>query len=125
MPQERVTMRKIEILRLALSCSQSRQTIAISCGVGKTTVTDTLSRAYTANLSWPLPFSLDDEGLEALLYAPITAEIIQLSDRYNGFEDPGRSLPKEITEITGITDDMVHGLLNPSQTVQHPLLLPL
>jgi len=69
MPQERVTMRKIrEILRLAWSCNQSRQAIAVSCGVGKTTVTDTLSRALAANLAWPLPFSLDDEGLEALLY---------------------------------------------------------
>ena len=69
MPQERVTMRKIrEILRLAWPCNQSRQAIAASCGVGKTTVSDTLSRAHAANLSWPLPLSLDDEGLEALLY---------------------------------------------------------
>lgn len=69
MPQERVAMRIArEILRLAWSCSQSGQAIAISCGVGKTTVSDTLSRAHAANLSWPLPFSLDDEGLEALLY---------------------------------------------------------
>ena len=53
MPQERVTMRKIrEILRLAWSCNQSRQTIAASCGVGKTTVTDTLSRARATNLPW-------------------------------------------------------------------------
>jgi len=62
-------MRKIrDILRLAWSCNQSRQSIAVSCGVGKTTVTDTLSRAHAANLSWPLPLSLDDDGLEALLY---------------------------------------------------------
>lgn len=69
MPQERVTMRKIrDILRLAWSCNQSRQTIATSCGIGKTTVTDTLYRASAAKLSWPLPFELDDEGLETLLY---------------------------------------------------------
>jgi transposase len=66
-------MRKIrEILRLAWSCNQSRQAIATSCGVGKTTVTDTLSRAHAANLSWPLPLSMDDEGLEALLYPAIS-----------------------------------------------------
>jgi transposase len=69
MPQARVTMRKIrDILRLAWSCNQSRQAIAISCGIGKTTVTDTLHRASAAKLSWPLPFALDDEGLETLLY---------------------------------------------------------
>jgi transposase len=69
MPQKRVAMRKIrDILRLAWSCNQSRQAIATSCGVGKTTVTDTLCRASAAKLSWPLPFALDDEGLESLLY---------------------------------------------------------
>ena len=62
-------MRKIrDILRLAWSCHQSRQAIATSCGIGKTTVTDTLYRASAAKLSWPLPIALDDEGLETLLY---------------------------------------------------------
>ena len=69
MPQNRVTMRKIrEILRLAWSCGQTRQSIAVSCGIGKTTVTDTLYRASAAGLSYPLPFDLDDERLELLLY---------------------------------------------------------
>ncbi len=48
-------------------------------------------------------------GIVAFEYNPMTAEIISISDRYNGFEDPGRSLSKEITEITGITDDMIAG----------------
>lgn len=68
MPQERVTMRKIrEMLRLAWACGQSRQSIATSCGVAKTTVTKTIARARAAGLSWPLP-SLGDEALERLLY---------------------------------------------------------
>ena len=48
-------------------------------------------------------------GIVAFEYDPITAEIIRITDRYNGFEDPGRALPKEIIEITGITDEMVRG----------------
>jgi transposase len=69
MPQKRVTMRKIrEILRLAWSCKQTRQSIAIICGIGKTTVTDTLYRASAAGLSYPLSADLDDEQLERLLY---------------------------------------------------------
>ena len=48
-------------------------------------------------------------GIVAFEYNPITGEIIRITDRYNGFEDPRRSLPLEITEITGITDDMVAG----------------
>jgi len=69
MPQNRVTMRKIrEILRLAWSCNQTRQSISDSCGIGKTTVTDTLYRASAAGLSYPLPTDLDDERLERLLY---------------------------------------------------------
>jgi len=48
-------------------------------------------------------------GIVAFEYDPMTAEIIRITDRYNGFEDPGRQLPKEIIEITGITDEMVSG----------------
>ena len=48
-------------------------------------------------------------GIVAFEFNPMTAEIIRITDRYNGFEDPGCSLPKEITEITGITDEMVAG----------------
>ncbi len=48
-------------------------------------------------------------GIVAFEYNSVTAEIIRIKDRYNGFEDPGHPLPKEIIEITGITDDMVRG----------------
>lgn len=48
-------------------------------------------------------------GIVAFEYDPATGSIIRISDRYNGFEDPGRPLPPEITEITGITDEMLAG----------------
>ena len=71
MPKERVTMRKVrEILRLTWSCCQSRTAVAKGCGVSKTTVTDTIRRATTAKLSWPLPVPLTDDALEDLLYPP-------------------------------------------------------
>ncbi len=69
MPRERVTMRKIrEILRLAWGCNQSQRDVAKACGVGKTTVNDTIARAIVAGLSWPV--ELDDEALEKRLYPP-------------------------------------------------------
>ncbi|GAM10416.1 DNA polymerase III PolC-type [Geobacter sp. OR-1] len=46
-------------------------------------------------------------GIVAFEYNPDTGEIIRITDRYSGFEDPGMPLSKEITEITGITDEMV------------------
>jgi DNA polymerase-3 subunit epsilon len=46
-------------------------------------------------------------GVVAFEYNPETAEIIRISDRYSGFEDPGIPLPQEIIEITGITDAML------------------
>jgi DNA polymerase III subunit epsilon len=48
-------------------------------------------------------------GMVAFEYNPVTAEIIRIIDRYNGFEDPGYPIPAEVREITGITDEMVAG----------------
>lgn len=48
-------------------------------------------------------------GMVVFEYDPRTANIIRICDRYSGFEDPGRPLPEEIKEITGITDEMVAG----------------
>ena len=49
MPRERVAMRKIrEILRLVWGCNQSRRDTAKACGVGKSTVDDTINRAIAA-----------------------------------------------------------------------------
>ncbi len=48
-------------------------------------------------------------GIVAFEYDPMTGAIIRITDRYNGFEDPGSPLPQEIIDITGITDEMVAG----------------
>lgn len=48
-------------------------------------------------------------GIVAFEYDSATSSIIRISGRYSGFEDPGRPLPQEIIEITGITDEMVAG----------------
>jgi transposase len=70
MPRERVAMRKIrEILRLVWGCNQSRRDTAKACGVGKSTVDDTINRAIAAGLSWPV--AMDDETLEKRLYPPL------------------------------------------------------
>ena len=69
MPRKRVPMRQVsEILRLAWSCNLSRNAIARSLSLGKTTVTDTLSRAQAAKLSWPLSPVISGDTLEDLLY---------------------------------------------------------
>ena len=56
-------------------------------------------------------------GIVAFEYNPLTGQIIRLTERYNGFEDPGQSLAKEIIEITGITDEMVKGQTFDDETV--------
>lgn len=48
-------------------------------------------------------------GIVAFEYNPATAEIIRVTGRYSGFEDPGFRLSEEVREITGITDEMVAG----------------
>ncbi len=44
--------------------------IAWACGVGVGTVSEYVSRARRAGLSWPLPADLDDGTLEARLFVP-------------------------------------------------------
>ncbi|HEY6871635.1 MAG TPA: 3'-5' exonuclease [Geobacteraceae bacterium] len=48
-------------------------------------------------------------GIVAFEYNPATAQIIRVTGRYGGFEDPGSPLSAEVREITGITDDLVAG----------------
>ena len=71
MPAVRLSMRNTrEILRLRWGLKRSLRETARSCGVGASTVHDTMTRAIVAGLSWPLPDDLDDAALEARLYPP-------------------------------------------------------
>ncbi len=61
-------MRKIrDAMRLAAAGLSTRK-IAASLGVGQSTVSDYLSRARAAGLSWPLPGDLADAELEGRLF---------------------------------------------------------
>ena len=69
MPAERVSMRRVrEILRLKHGGASDRQ-IARSLSLARSTVALTLERAAAAGLGWPLPATLTDRVLEAMLYA--------------------------------------------------------
>ena len=70
MPAERVSMRRVrEILRLKYEAGATERAIARSLGIARSTVALTLERAAAAELSWPLPATLTDRVLEAMLYA--------------------------------------------------------
>ncbi len=72
MPAERVSMRRVrEILRLKFECGSSDRAIAVAVSVARSTVQLCLSRFAAAGLSWPLPATLTEQGLEALLFAPL------------------------------------------------------
>ena len=69
MPAERIGIRDArEVIRLK-SASVSTHEIARRLGLARSTVRGTLKRAETAGLSWPLPEGMNDEALEAALYA--------------------------------------------------------
>jgi transposase len=62
-------MRRVrEILRLKHGGASDRQ-IARSLSLARSTVGLTLERASAAELRWPLPATLSDRVLEAMLYA--------------------------------------------------------
>ena len=70
MPAERVSMRRIrEVLRLKHEGGASDRQIARSLSLARSTVALTLERAAAAGLCWPLPATLSDRALEAMLYA--------------------------------------------------------
>ena len=70
MPAERVSMRRVrEILRLKHECGATDRAIARSLSVARSTVALTLERVAAAGLRWPLPATLTDRVLEAMLYA--------------------------------------------------------
>ena len=69
MPAERIGMRDArEIIRLKFSCVSTHE-IARRLDLARWTVRETLKRADGAGLSWPLPEGMNDEALEAALYA--------------------------------------------------------
>jgi transposase len=71
MPGERLSMRKIrELLRLRWEQHLSQRVIGRSLRLSQAAVSEYLSRARRADLTWPLPDGLDDARLEALLFPP-------------------------------------------------------
>lgn len=76
MAQRRLPMRKIrDVLRLKFTLGLSDRRIAASVSMARSTVQECLRRATAANLTWPLPETLSDEALEALLYPPIASVV--------------------------------------------------
>src|SRR3954452_20860563 len=70
MPAQRVSMRRLrEILRLKHACGATDRAIARSVGVARSTVALSLERAAAAGLTWPLPETLTDPVIEAMLFA--------------------------------------------------------
>ena len=62
-------MRKIrDVLRLYFEAALSVRAIARSLGTSPSTVGEYLRRAKVAGLSWPVPESVDDAGLERRLF---------------------------------------------------------
>jgi transposase len=69
MPAERIGMRDArEVIRLR-SASVSTHEIARRLGLARSTVRETLKRAETAGLAWPLPDDMTDAALAAALYS--------------------------------------------------------
>ncbi len=65
---KRLPMRKIKDAMRLEAAGLSRRQIAVSLGVGRTTIREYLERARRAGLSWPLPDDLGDEALEQRLF---------------------------------------------------------
>jgi len=75
MPRKRLSMRQVyEVLRLKWASGLSDRQIAQSLGLSRPTIADYVNRAQAADLSWPLPDTLDESTLEQLLFPPPPAK---------------------------------------------------
>lgn len=74
-------MRKArEVLRLHYEAQLGQREIARSLGLSQSTVHAYLERARAAQLQWPLPAELSENGLRALLYPKQQASTIPEPD---------------------------------------------
>jgi transposase len=65
-------MRKIkEILRLKFELGLKDRAIARSCSIPRSSVSNYITRAQAAGLSWPLPRDMDDATVEKLLFPTV------------------------------------------------------
>src|SRR5262252_3040847 len=105
MPAERVSMRRVrEILRLKFECGSSDRAIAVAVSVARSTVQLCLARFAAAGLSWPLPATLTERGLEALLFAPLGG-----SKDGHYYSVPHRLLREQVeARITARTIELFH-----------------
>jgi transposase len=97
-------MRQIkEVLRLLHEAHLSERQIAHACRVSRSTVQRYLERAAAANLSWPLPDSLDDTQLERLLFPP-SAGNTESQERQTGKAQPDFvKIHEELTANRSVT----------------------
>jgi transposase len=69
MPAERITMRQArEIIRLKAASASAHEISRRLC-MARSTVREALKRAESSGLFWPLPDGMNDDALEAALYA--------------------------------------------------------
>lgn len=53
--------------------------------------------------------SIIEIALRQFIFNRTTGEVLALGQHYSGFQDPEKPLSKEISSLTGITDDMLEG----------------
>ena len=70
MPRKRLSMRMIrEVLRLHYDHGLSSNLIARACGIARSTCQEYIKRFVSRGLVWPLPESLENADLDALLFS--------------------------------------------------------
>src|SRR5258707_2024818 len=84
----RMSMRKIrEVLRLTHELRLTVRQVREATGVGKTAVSEYVSRAKVVGITWPIPPEISDAALERRLFTPA------------GFPAGSTKPPPDLTEV--------------------------
>jgi transposase len=90
-----------EVLRLTFEAGLSQRQIARSLKIGLGTVSLHLHRAKAAGLSWPLPDSMDEAGLERALFPDPLASV------QNGYVEPDYASMHDELKHKGVTKQLL------------------
>ena len=105
-----MSMRKIrEVLRLTHELGLSVRQVLEATGVGRTAVSEYVSRAKVVGITWPIPPEITDADLEQRLFPPGAFEIEARSRSQGGLKEISSPIVAPAGKCHNGTNEQIFG----------------